>query len=316
MKKITLGFLLLTMTVLVSCQKEETPTELANPQQLEFEKLQQTFPGLQRFNSLTDYQNFLKAQQKEGFSAPALKSMIDGDFEIFSDEEEFAATSATLVEDFEDGSSEISISPGAVFEISSMMFADFGGSPEMTLELESDNVNYFGVKVLDITSISGVEYSFDFIDGNGELIYTLSGFSTPPVTINFMGFYSPDKAIKTVRIYSSGLAEGSPALDDIYLGSAVADTDGDGCLDSDDPIVESDMEETVTIQDCNSGIANLVTETCGITMSDQVNELMASAKNHGAFVSSVAKLAKEWEAAGMITKKQKSDLVSCAAHAE
>ena len=311
----------MTMAVLVSCQKEETPTELANPQQLEFEKLQQTFPGLQRFNSLTDYQDFLKRQQKEGLSDPALKSMIDGDFEIFDDEEEFAATSATLVEDFEDGSSEISISPGFVFDMSLLnptwdfMFFS-GGSPEMTLDLEPNDINYFSVKVLDMSAVSDVEYSFDFIDANGELIYTFSGFSTPPGTINFMGFYSPGVAIKTVKIYSSGLALGLPLLDDIYLGSAVADTDGDGCLDSDDPIVESNVEETVTIQDCDSGIANLVTETCGITMSDQVNELMASAKNHGAFVSSVAKLAKEWEAAGMITKKQKSDLVSCAAHAE
>lgn len=92
-----------------------------------------------------------------------------------------------------------------------------------------------------------------------------------------------------------------------------ADDDNDGCLDGDDPKQFSNIEATVDIDGCDSGVENRVTSTCGYTMSDMIDALEAgNYKNHGAFVRTVAKLTKSWVDEGLISQLEKDAIMSCA----
>ncbi|WP_423738466.1 thrombospondin type 3 repeat-containing protein [Christiangramia lutea] len=98
------------------------------------------------------------------------------------------------------------------------------------------------------------------------------------------------------------------------LGDACDDDiDGDGCLNEDDAFANSDTSETIVINGCDSGVANLVTSTCGVTMADVISEAYAEAKNQGQFVKTVAKLTNDWRKEGFITNKDKGRIQSCAA---
>jgi len=70
----------------------------------------------------------------------------------------------------------------------------------------------------------------------------------------------------------------------------------------------------VVIDGCDSGVKNLMLEN-GSTMSDMINTCANGAKNHGAFVSCVAKLTNTWEKMELITEEQKEAIQSCAAKA-
>ena len=94
------------------------------------------------------------------------------------------------------------------------------------------------------------------------------------------------------------------------------DDDNDGCLDSEDPVIFSNTSNTLVVGSCDTGIANLMTKECGVTMADKLEQLMAVANNHGQFVSSVSKLAKQWEQTGLIQKNEKAAIISCAANSK
>ena len=90
------------------------------------------------------------------------------------------------------------------------------------------------------------------------------------------------------------------------------DADLDGlatALDCDDT---SDFSPTVAIGSCNSGVPNLFF-TDGCTLSDKIQAIGASSRNHGQFVSGVAHLAIVLRKAGHITAAQQNALVSCVA---
>ena len=62
----------------------------------------------------------------------------------------------------------------------------------------------------------------------------------------------------------------------------------------------------------DTGVPNRLFET-GCTSSDLIAEIAAGAGNHGAFVSGVAHLTNEWNAAGIISGQQKGAIQSAAA---
>lgn len=93
------------------------------------------------------------------------------------------------------------------------------------------------------------------------------------------------------------------------------DADGDGVCGEVDECANSILSTTVTIADCDSGVANMRLEN-GCSMADEIAKAAAAARNHGDFVSSVAHLTNEWKKAGLITGNEKGRIQSCAAEAK
>jgi hypothetical protein len=96
------------------------------------------------------------------------------------------------------------------------------------------------------------------------------------------------------------------------VGWTFPDAVGDGVVDDEDCNPNSDVRPTIVLCDVNSGVPNTVFEN-GCSMSDLIAQLAASARNHGAFVSAVAKLTNQWVQEGLITGQQKGAIESAAA---
>lgn len=92
------------------------------------------------------------------------------------------------------------------------------------------------------------------------------------------------------------------------------DADLDGLADNFDCEPNSNFAPTVVIDGCDSGVTNFFF-TSGCTLSDLIAHIAADAKNHGQFVSGVARLTNELKNAGLITDDQKDAIQSCAAGA-
>jgi len=91
------------------------------------------------------------------------------------------------------------------------------------------------------------------------------------------------------------------------------DTDVDGLADTLDACPASNFESTVSIEDENTGVSNVLF-TSGCTISDLVANAAADARNHGGFVSGVAHLSDALRDAGIITNQERSRMQRAAAH--
>ncbi|MEK6798355.1 MAG: hypothetical protein AABZ12_05290 [Planctomycetota bacterium] len=94
----------------------------------------------------------------------------------------------------------------------------------------------------------------------------------------------------------------------------IVDTDGDGICDQLDSCAASDLAELLVIDGCATNVPNAVSDV-GCSMADEVEICAVDARNHGKFVSCVAKLAKVWQQSGLIERSQKGKIVRCAAKA-
>ncbi len=90
-----------------------------------------------------------------------------------------------------------------------------------------------------------------------------------------------------------------------------SDDDNDGVNDVDDNHPMSNLEPTVIIDGCDSGVSNMQIAN-GSNMSDLIADCAVSANNHGEFVSCVAALTNSWKSAGLISGQQKGAIQSCA----
>jgi hypothetical protein len=91
------------------------------------------------------------------------------------------------------------------------------------------------------------------------------------------------------------------------------DSDADGVPDSADPFPNSrDIGGNVIIGDCDTGVPNVLFPD-GSTISDQVYDLASRAKNHGRFVSGVAKLKNDLRKTSVLTPAQAEAIQACAA---
>lgn len=75
----------------------------------------------------------------------------------------------------------------------------------------------------------------------------------------------------------------------------------------------SETDETIYIDGCDTGVIDQLYK--GKFISDWINECAADARNHGDFMSCVAKLTNELKKAGVITGREKGAIQSCAAQA-
>ena len=100
---------------------------------------------------------------------------------------------------------------------------------------------------------------------------------------------------------------------------APLDSDGDGIPDNfptgSDDCDNSDLDETVVVDGCDSGVENVLAEN-GCTISDDILECADGARNHGKFVSCVAKLTNRLKKTGLISGKEKGAIQRCAAQSD
>jgi uncharacterized repeat protein (TIGR01451 family) len=98
-------------------------------------------------------------------------------------------------------------------------------------------------------------------------------------------------------------------------GDTDEDTDGDEISDDDDQCPNSNVDTTVVIAGCDSSVSNVLFDT-GCTMNDLIAQCADDAKNHGKFVSCVAKLTNYWKKHKLIKVKEKGSVQSCAAKSD
>ena len=96
------------------------------------------------------------------------------------------------------------------------------------------------------------------------------------------------------------------------FANCLVDADGDGMLDHLDACLESDTSETITIGDCDTGVANVLDRN-GCTPSDAIHAC-DSEENHGAFIRCVKEIAREWLDEGLISRQESMAIRRCAAH--
>ena len=95
-----------------------------------------------------------------------------------------------------------------------------------------------------------------------------------------------------------------------------ADTDGDGLIDECDACPDSDLNETILIDGCDTGVANMMLGDGGCTMADEIAGCAEGVTRHGEFVSCVARLTNEWRRDGLISGRERGRIRQCAAQAE
>jgi PA domain len=93
------------------------------------------------------------------------------------------------------------------------------------------------------------------------------------------------------------------------------DADLDGVADGADCSPNSNLDPTVVIDGCDSGVPNTLF-TNGCTISDLIAQIAANSRNHGRFVSGVAHLSEALVNVGLITDAQKDSIMSCAGRAK
>ncbi len=89
------------------------------------------------------------------------------------------------------------------------------------------------------------------------------------------------------------------------------DADSDGLCGDVDACPTSNLDPTVIIDGCDSGVLNTRFPN-GCTISDLIAECAAGAINHDQFVNCVGELLNSLKAEGVITGKQKGAIQSCA----
>jgi len=92
------------------------------------------------------------------------------------------------------------------------------------------------------------------------------------------------------------------------------DRDNDGIINDEDRCPESNLEETLILDNCDSGVENLLLDE-GCTMFDLIGECeIISDGKRGRFASCVAKLTNEWKTDGLISGEEKGSIQRCLGH--
>ncbi|MFC1591317.1 hypothetical protein ACFL43_02210 [Thermodesulfobacteriota bacterium] len=93
------------------------------------------------------------------------------------------------------------------------------------------------------------------------------------------------------------------------------DADSDGLGDACDACPESDMQEQININGCDSGVASQAFAG-GCRMADLIAQCADGAQNHGTFVSCVSHLTNGWKKDGLMTGDDKDAVQGCAGEAQ
>lgn len=173
--------------------------------------------------------------------------------------------------------------------------------------------------------VSGSNVVWQGWDGNDYEIFLYDGTTTIQLTDNDCADRPPRVSGSNVVWDGQGTPGGIHAFE-IFLAfpdcntngipdDTETNTDGDGLIDECDGCPGSDLSETIIIDGCDTGVANMMLGD-GCTMAELIAECAEGALNHGAFVSCVAHLTNEWKRDGLISGQEKGRIQQCAAQAD
>ncbi|MDR5590497.1 hypothetical protein RE431_07595 [Christiangramia sp. SM2212] len=168
--------------------------------------------------------------------------------------------------------------------------------------------SYYGLRFRDVSpDNSGIKFTIR--SSQGEVVYEKISYNTSYEWVIFA-------ANQLVFINASPVIPG-PHIDltSFFRSTCefnqTADTDGDGIYDDLDPVVNSNYESTIIIDECDSGIDNFEFGD-GYTFADKVDELENDEyKNHGQFVKIVSQYLNDLIEEGFITEADKNSLMAC-----
>jgi hypothetical protein len=158
------------------------------------------------------------------------------------------------------------------------------------------------LEVMTLTAYTGLNATGAVV-ASTTLTKTVCGFQTLLVA---------GASIRSAELTSTSAFPNSLIVEN--LSFCLADTDGDGFNDDEDAHPNSNLDATVNIDGCDSGVSN-VQVGGGSTMMDLILDCAANANDHSEFVSCVSALTNAWKAAGLITGAQKGAIQSCAGQA-
>jgi hypothetical protein len=168
----------------------------------------------------------------------------------------------------------------------------------------------------NVTNVSMKVINLNDANVNIEIFGTSGSLGTTAVYATAAGTYLGVQAEEPIKeIHLNGIYGQGEGVDDISFGTCNPDSDGDGCQDSEDAVVDSNMEEFITIDGCSNGVQNRMTlgEPCGTMMSDAIDVLEAGTyRNHGQFIKLITQLTKMWMDEGLITQEEQTLLLTCA----
>jgi hypothetical protein len=190
---------------------------------------------------------------------------------------------------------------------------DFDNAAFKEVNLEPDRYYYVAGTYdqeklkLYLDGIQIAEHSITMTDnvGGGDLY--IGTHSADYLTMN-----PTHGIIDEVRIYNYALTQEEIQAD---MEACVNDTDGDGVPDDQDACVDSNLNPTVVIDGCDSGVPNILFDD-GCTISDNIAELARSATNHGKCASAVSHYTNDLKKDGVISGKQKGAIQSCVGQAD
>jgi hypothetical protein len=169
-------------------------------------------------------------------------------------------------------------------------------------------------------SPSGTQTSYalgDIVSGDPtdrvyESLHTFPVFSEPGTW--HIDYIDVSDAVGNARRYTEADMISLSFPTELEVISGPIDTDGDGFPDNEDACPNSDLDTTVVIDGCDSGVDNALFGD-GCTISDTIAELASTANNHGSFVSAVAHYTNDLKKGGVITGEDKEAIQSCAGQA-
>ena len=138
--------------------------------------------------------------------------------------------------------------------------------------------------------------------------WSVSGESGATITQD--GLYTAGNTLGKDTVTITDGCNDVSATAEITVGNN--DADGDGVPDDADNCPESNLDETIIIGKCDSGVINQRFED-GCTMSDLIAGCGIGARNHIKNIRCVAHLTNEWKAEGLISGEQKGAIQRCVA---
>lgn len=175
------------------------------------------------------------------------------------------------------------------------------------IPFSSNRVALFGIFTyvsFDVNNPTGSTLIFTASNNNGvfyEETFTETNF--------YIGFASDDVNHAQLESLDGVVFDFVISFD---ICEYITDSDGDGVPDDEDLMPNSNMEETVMIDGCDSSVDNIALGD-GIMLSDKIDELEAgSYRNHGKYVRATAQYLAGLVNEGVITIEEKDAIMTCA----
>ena len=188
-------------------------------------------------------------------------------------------------------------------------------------------VNGFGSVFTDV-EIAG-STTIEYFDAQGQSLGVFPVLVGPDGGLSFLGVsFDAGEQVSGVRITSGNTVLGAAnndgpgadvvVIDDFIYGEPFQDLDNDNVPDSQDECLSSDLRAKVDVNGLQPGVTSIdnTVDQNGCSIQDLINNCANSAKNHGQYVSCVVHLANDLAKDGTITKSQRKELKTGAAHSK